>query len=806
MSDPSAGIAQGLAAGQQQQAPQDAGTTIAAGEAPSQLAQNVSTVLNAAPELARSPGLTVGVAASGNSPVAAAQAVARGTNAISDASAHTTVDQGVGGDLSNALNWFGDHVASPVVHDIGKAGSDAMALMNKPMSIVQHEYRYLHDVEATHGMDAAIMEGIVIAGAGVASTVATGGNLYAGVLGSEVAAGALGQVAFHDSWERTGAASYTDPHTHQQVSLGRDIASVLPDVARGSTVFKVTSGLIDGLFDMNVGGTEVLGLMKDAKSAEGLGGLLQSRWGGTAIKTVGDAVGGAPITDASEIDRITKQYPSIQRAFNRIGTMSEADLIGDPSMAPYRDIFPQLAAARDGDEVGQVFKNVMRTQELAFTDRLPSLSWTRLHFGTQLREAVEKIPLTNASGAGVHPLTRAAAMVNPANMLQRLQALPTAFDEATKSISLHQFDPSSLVDDGTRGIRQQLLFTERPAVANSVAAAYHNMADLGQKVLAFRNISLNTLFAAGGLRQYANADFTMAPRVGDYLKEQFTDPKARQAMAKALDDAVGGGMFGKDAWYGVDDASRNISKVKAANGDATFAAAIWKNQTGKLAFLDLRAVRRAGAQLAGARDVLGHIDDFGYDNITQAIFKPIVLLTPSYALHISLAELIPNMLREGTFKIVKSAIVGNIAHLGWKIGEYEAGTAAAKSVLDQLTQAAARGAAKSTIDTLTARYEALLKETEEKKVSALAGLVWDSVTAGMKKAPTRIDANLTKQIESRTVMMEALDGDVVAPGVNSGHAYQAEYADREQNAVQLLRRKYEQSPMKTSTTDSPSLR
>ena len=668
--------------------------------------------------------------------------------------------------------------------------------MNKPLAIVQHEYRYLHDVEATQGRGAAILEGLAIAGAGIAGAVATGGNLYAGALASEGAAGILGQVMYHDSWNRTASSSYTDPNTHQQVSLGRDIVSAL-GLRQNTTVFRVTSGLIDGLFDLNVGGTEALGLLKDAKSAEGLGGLLASRWGGTAIHTVGDAVGGAPVTEASEIDRIYNQYGGIRRAFDRIGTMSMSDLLGDPSMTPYRDIFPQLARASNGEEVGQVFKDVMRTQELAFTDRLPSMSWTRLHFGTQLRESLSNLPTTQVD-QGLHPVQRAVSLVNPANMLQRMEALPTSFDAATKSISLHQFDPSSAVDDGTKGIRQMLRFTEDVPTANSTAAAYHNMADLGQKVLAYRNISLNVLFAMGGMRAYMPNDLTLAPNVARYLKEQFTDPKVRQAMAKALDDAVGGGMFGKDAWYGVDDASRNLSKVKAANGDATFAAAIWKNQTGKLAFIDLRAARRAGAAIAQARDVLGHLDDFAYDNITQGIFKPLVLLTPSYAMHIALAELIPNMLREGVFKTVKSAVVGNIAHLGWKIGEYEAGTAAAKSVLDQLTRAAARGAAKSTMDTLTNRYEALLKETEEKKVSAIAGLVWDTVTAGMKKAPDRIDANLANQIESRTVMFDALGGDQVTTGAGTHQAYQAEYADRETNAIQLLRRRYFDSPVKAS--------
>ena len=244
--------------------------------------------------------------------------------------------------------------------------------------------------------------------------------------------------------------------------------------------------------------------------------------------------------------------------------------------------------------MGQVFKGVLRTQELAFTDRLPSMSWTRSVFGQALREHVES--MTPSTG-GV------ASVLNPANMAQRLTALPTAFDDAAHSLSMENFNPASKVDDGTVGIFRQLRFTEDTPTAASAAWAYHNMPDVGAKVLAYRNISLNGLFAIGNMRGYMNSDLTKAPDVERYLRDAFTDPQDQLAMKKAIDDAIGGGMFGKEAWYGVDDESRNLSLARAAEGDAQYGAALWKNQTGKLAFLDLNAARRAGAQMA---DCEGH--------------------------------------------------------------------------------------------------------------------------------------------------------------------------------------------------------
>ena len=196
---------------------------------------------------------------------------------------------------------------------------------------------------------------------------------------------------------------------------------------RNTIPYRLTSGLIDGIFDLNVGGTEALGLVGQAKSAEGLGGLLASRWGGTAVHTIGDAVGGAGVTEPSEIDRIFAQYPSVRRAFGDIAGKNAGELAATPAYQPYRQIFSQLGAASTPEEVGQVFKEVLRTQELAMTDRLPSLSLTRATFGQALREAAE-----NLTTEGRSPL----AMIG--RQSQRLTPLPTAFDTAAEEMSLHE--------------------------------------------------------------------------------------------------------------------------------------------------------------------------------------------------------------------------------------------------------------------------------------------------------------------------------------------------------------------------------
>jgi hypothetical protein len=698
-------------------------------------------------------------------------------NAISTANAQNTVATAVGGqnELSKALSWFG-HTASTGLNDLSTGisdatsaisstvpqpvktfGADAMKVLNAPLAQVQHEYRYLHDVEAKHGALAAALEGIGLAAGAGAGFLATG-SLYGAELGAEVAGGVEGQIAYRDSWDRTASASYVDPNNHQQVSLGRDLTNLL-GFSHNTVPYRLTSGIIDGLFNLNTGGTELLGLTNEARSAEGLGGALNARWGGTTPQTVGEAINGIGVPDPSEIDRIVNQYSGVRRAFQDIANKTPAEIIATPAYQPFREIAQQLGDATNVDEVGQVFKEVLRTQELAFTDRLPSLSFTRQQFGQRLRESMANVSPTEVGAVGVHPLQRAQSVLNPANMLQRLSPLPTSFDEASHTLSGTHFNPASKVDDGTVGIYNQLRFTESPRVAASTAWTYHNLPSVGEKVLAFRNMTLNQLFAMGDLSQYMATDLTKSPDVQRYLEEAFSNPADQAAMKQALDQAIGGGMFGKEAWYGVSDDARNLSMVQAANGDAQYGAAIWKNQTGNLAFLDLGAARRAAKQMAGAKDVIGRADDFMYHAITQGIFKPLVLLTPSYAEHIALAEDVPNALREGVGALVKSTLTLHAAKLGTRIGD----TAA----------------------------------EEGGKVSAISGMAWDMVTSGMDKMPTRLTKDLQSRLESATVYLDATNGHLVADGASSAHAYQGEITQEERH-VNLFRRSYFDSPMKSS--------
>ena len=350
------------------------------------LDQKLTQVLKAAPELSKSPGLTVDLASASSDPTGNAQAVARGTQVISDTNSQQAVAQSTESHpsaITDALNWFSTKVVAPVAHDASvgikdtlQAASPVLNVMNKPMQFAQHEYRYLHDVEARHGMLAALGEGLGIAAGAVLGTL--GGGFYGGVLGAEAATALEGQLFYKDSWQRTtDGNTYVDPNTHNPVSFGRDVVTELshfiPQLKQGSLDFKLTSGLIDGIADMQVGGTELLGVAGEVSGASAAG----------AAGKLGDYFGGTGVATAEDVQRAYDQYGSVRRAFQDIADKSAGEIALTPAYRPFaqqQNLLQALGRADTPEAVGQVFKNAVRANEMVFSGQVPSLAITRVPF------------------------------------------------------------------------------------------------------------------------------------------------------------------------------------------------------------------------------------------------------------------------------------------------------------------------------------------------------------------------------------------------------------------------------------------
>lgn len=695
------------------------------------IADAINATVKSAPELAQSPGLAVGIASSGGDTPARAQAVARGTNAITDATAKQNVSHSVGSDISGALNWFGNsvaHTASDVAQPIEAALSPVSSavgkVLNAPMAQVQHEYRYLHDVEARHGPLAALSEGIGIA-SGAALGFA-GGGVYGAELGAEGATALEGQFFYKDSWSRTSNGnSYTDPHTHMQVSFGRDIASAI-GLRPGTLTFNVGSGLVDGIADLQVGGSEVAGLVGKARSVEGATGKLGKFFPGISAAT------------AEDFEQSYLRYGSVQNAMKDIAGKTGGEIAATPAyqslmIAPRagtaqadvlttNDFVKALGNAHTADDVAEVFRDALRTHELVGMDKVPTLSFTRVPFQT-LREAAEN------STPGL-------------SVARKFIRLPSAVNDG--EVSMKTFDPTDPLDNGVVGIYRTAMYTENRRTAASIAETYLN-ANVAGKVMIYRNLVMNQALAMsrefGGTPEDLNAN----------------DLKA---IKEALDNFTGGAEPGAEGWYGVNDQGRNISKVgDSGDSDRQYSMAITDNQTGKLRFVQLSEMRSAAHAIAGYRNLYegrslsafakGQIykaDDFLYNHVTQSVFKPLVLLTPSYALHIALAEAIPNALRLGVRNLVRSGLATNAA----KLGE---------------------------------------RAMSDDDLGAISGLAWRLAGRNISRAMSSDAEDLGKigqRVQLAARYIEALGGDTVAPGLSSGHNLSME-VEREFRQTNLLR-------------------
>ncbi|HUD18167.1 MAG TPA: hypothetical protein VMQ59_12940, partial [Acidimicrobiales bacterium] len=145
------------------------------------------------------------VATQGGNVPAAAQAVAQQGNRIVTAMAADSVNARTGGLLADvgkvAASGISDvaHAGDVILgqhlaHYAGDAIGDVAKAANTPLTVVQHEYRYLHDVEARHGFTEALLEGLGMTAAVAAGTLLTGGLGDVAMAGfgatADVAAGA----------------------------------------------------------------------------------------------------------------------------------------------------------------------------------------------------------------------------------------------------------------------------------------------------------------------------------------------------------------------------------------------------------------------------------------------------------------------------------------------------------------------------------------------------------------------------------------------------------------------------------------
>lgn len=585
----------------------------------------VTAAINAAPELAKSPGTAMAVAQSGGDTPSRAQAVAQGAKRQATATGFDRVKASAGDALHDAFSWLGHVVPKPV----GTAVGDLAKAANAPLRFVQHEYRYLHDVEARHGIGAAFGEGI-----GIALGAAAGG-LVAGpegiMLGAEGATALEGQFAYRDSWAKTASANYRDPNTGKLISFGRDIASVLGLHGEG---FTDMSGVIDAIGDYTADPLALAGKVKGAaNSVEGLGGALGSKYAGLRATS-------------ENVESAYANYAGVRRSFNTIASMEPGEIVRmDQRLAPIADL---LGRAQTGEDVAQVFREALKSQELAQTiTSLPTMSLTR-------------IPLHNLAMA-----YKDSDIGVVQHMSQRLEQLPGAtWDPSKMDYSSTHINPGDLY--GLPDVMRLVRYSQTERVAQAVGSAYA-YATPAERIGIVKNAIMDNIF---GLAKTApppeDAD------LGDYLSE-LTDANTKNAIIERLSQHMDlANPQGADAGriFGMTIHGKPISSVVSDDG-TEFQGAITANQVGKISIPSLVETRRMAQAIRSTKmsRLLSGTDDFLYDHVTQGFFKPLVLQSAGYAEHISMAEVIPNAARLGLRKIASGAFHNVAGKLGYAADE-----------------------------------------------------------------------------------------------------------------------------------------
>lgn len=580
------------------------------------LVSDLATTLRAAPELKTAPGLAVPVAQAGGDVAGNAQVVAHtvNTNNVQKGVENVAKQTQSPGLIGSALSWLG-HAGGDVVSGIEKGTSVVGKELNKPLQFVQHEYRYLHDVEARHGLLAGLGEtALVVGGAALAAIAApeTGGTslaLFAGVLGGEGTAAALGQVSHHDSWERTtNGATYVDPNTHQPVSIGRDFASLIGQKP-GSGTYKFISGLTDGLSD--------LGLDPLAKAGEISGAV---RAGRLLVQTPEDVV------------RAADNVPRVSRAFTDMSKMSAGDVVA--KYPQFADLAPQIGRATTKDGVTQIFRNAMEINQLMKVsgNSLPALTLTSI------------------------PIKALRLQFADTKIARGQQLLPQWFNEKTLSVSNTEFDPMS--NSASVGIYRFLRGSgQTENVARTVANNFLNSDDLQQRIEIFRN---SVFSAVKGLAESKGLSHEEAVAM--------QDPEFQRRLAGEFQSITGGQYPGRESVYGFGPDGQPIPPSTTSEGNS-IQTGIQLNQVGKLSFPTPSDMRSAAAMVAGSKNIYGKVDDWTYAKITRDIFKRYILLSGSFALHVSLSEVALNALKDGTVNLLKSRAAATIGKLGFKYGD-----------------------------------------------------------------------------------------------------------------------------------------
>ena len=299
------------------------------------------------------------------------------------------------------------------------------------------------------------------------------------------------------------------------------------------------------------------------------------------------------------------------------------------------------------------------TKEMLEADQLPTMSLAHV-VGRGIRDAAR-----NASGpVGFLPRSIADALeAQPGNTLN-----PDNLDFMRGKISMTNAS-------GAKDMYRFIRFGQGDRVARATVDSFVYAAP-GERYTMLKNGVYSTVLAMAKVAPEDIADFVAHPEahedLGNYMEEiglpEIKD-RIMEGFANNFQAAMAdGGDPGKI--YGLDEFG-NVIKGPVMPDGGEIAAGITSGQTGSVSLPNLVEMRRMAQAVRSTKvtRVLARADDATYNHFTQAIFKPMELMTGAYASHIALAEIIPNVLRDGVVATTKAMMARAASNMGYDATE-----------------------------------------------------------------------------------------------------------------------------------------
>jgi hypothetical protein len=655
---------------------------------------DLTLAVKSAPEAFQDPSLAMSAAQAGGDVQANTEVAAHASNIQQTQNATTSVAQQHGGDsmLTRTLSWLGGgfqaakNAAGTIITDVGH-------IANMGMSDVQHQYRYIRDVIDQHGLAiglselAAIGVGAAVAGAvtggagsaavlggveaglgaeaaasagagvlGTAAGVVTGGA--AAKLGGEAVGGIEGRLLYRDSWDRTNSPTYVDPHGGQPVSPGRDLArlantlfskvGVHVEQHAGFDLYDAISSVGDGLFDISTDPlAQGLAMRGAALSPEGLGGVLQTRWGGIGLNS--EAIARAAANPDGPVWKALTTMADAQ------GEEGAAQLLRQ--FPKFRAFIPQIVEANTPEEVGQLLVDKADASDM-LSKTLPRQTFIRDSFQTLRDKALSiggvggQVALTADQQAEGQIAERSGFLARKTGELVRKAATftPVNWDPETLQMSTKRFDFGDTLNS-TQNIYKLARWGNTEEFARSVAGQFA-LATLPDRMTIFRNTLLNG---------FANRMELLEPG----LSQSEEGMQILNRVGEKIDTQLGGYDAGHiTPQWGFDQSGRNISLIPDAG--QTTSAPILLDQHPYVDMPDYHQFDRSLKSLQTVGNVYGKVDDFAYDHFTQSVFKKWVLLTGGFALRVATGELIPQVLADPA-GLAQAKLTAIAARRGWSM-------------------------------------------------------------------------------------------------------------------------------------------